>query len=252
VIAYGHIPDLPDTRDWRWDETAMGVRRTFTGSSGSIDYSELLDEVQDQRSNSCVGHAIASACFLTAAIRAEPIPRPSALLPYTMARLADGQRPLLDFGCRPRMALMALRDFGLIPLEAWPETDENIGTVPPDDLWARAEGAQVPSFYRIEDGGDVRGGLVEALRRGLIPLFGMSVDASYEQIGRSIYSGPSGPELGRHAQIVVGYSAVMDAFKVLSSWGTVWGNGGFAWIAAEFMSRSTFDRLVIDVVPRDV
>jgi len=31
--------------------------------------------------------------------------------------------------------------------------------------------------------------------------------------------------------ILVGYSDDRGAFKVMNSWGTQWGNGGFGWIS---------------------
>lgn len=46
-----------------------------------------------------------------------------------------------------------------------------------------------------------------------------------------VYNGPSGNEKGRHAMVVVGYDDNKGAFKVLNSWGTSWGQGGFGWIA---------------------
>jgi len=33
-----------------------------------------------------------------------------------------------------------------------------------------------------------------------------------------------------HAMLVVGYDNLQNAFKVVNSWGTDWGNGGFVWI----------------------
>jgi len=37
-------------------------------------------------------------------------------------------------------------------------------------------------------------------------------------------------ETGCHAMLVVGYSNLQNAFKVVNSWGTAWGNAGFVWI----------------------
>jgi C1A family cysteine protease len=37
-------------------------------------------------------------------------------------------------------------------------------------------------------------------------------------------------ETGCHTMLVVGYSDFNNAFKVVNSWGTDWGNNGFVWI----------------------
>lgn len=37
-------------------------------------------------------------------------------------------------------------------------------------------------------------------------------------------------DTGCHAMLVVGFSDSQNAFKVVNSWGTDWGNNGFVWI----------------------
>ena len=54
---------------------------------------------------------------------------------------------------------------------------------------------------------------------------------------------------GCHAMLVVGYSDVNNAFKVVNSWGTEWGDDGFVWIdyaAFENVSDQTADFRVIN------
>lgn len=244
----GHVPDLPDDRDWSFAKASRPV-----SVSGSVDHARHLDAVQNQLGGSCVGQSIASAAYLTAAIAGVPIARPSALFPYTIARLLDApNQELVDIGCRPRVAMLGARERGLIALERWPETAENLDAVPPLDAFQEGECARIEAFYRIDEGGDVVEGLRHALVRGYCPIFGMSVDTSYEGIGGRIYIEASGAVLGNHAQVVVGYHEPTNAFRVLNSWGRSFGDGGFSWIAASFMATRTFDRWVIQVTPEAV
>jgi hypothetical protein len=48
--------------------------------------------------------------------------------------------------------------------------------------------------------------------------------------------------LGGHCVAIVGYDDTRKAFRLMNSWGTGWGDGGFLW-----MSYATFQRLVTEV-----
>jgi hypothetical protein len=261
----GHRPDYPIVRaydgeiiqshrasDWLFHESQVALMRPRSGAS-SWDYSDRLDAVQNQIGGTCVGHAIASSVYLRAQIEGKPIRRPSATMTVAIAQLVDAPgKPIDCDGCRPSVAVAALRDRGLVADEDWPETTENLNSIPPEDVFARAEGATVDAWYRIPSGGDVVGGLKQALARGYLPIFAMQVDAKFEQIGSGIYDGPGGKILGNHAQVVVGYSAIVDAFMVLNSWGDGFGDGGLAWITPSAMARMSFDRIVIQTSPAEV
>lgn len=47
-----------------------------------------------------------------------------------------------------------------------------------------------------------------------------------------------------HAVVVVGYSDAKRAFKVINSWGTTWGDGGYGWIDYEAFKRIAFEGYV--------
>lgn len=250
VRVYGHIPDEPDPKDWILEDGKLMTFRPLVAGQGSWDYSPNLDAVQNQLGGSCVGQSIASSAYLLGQTSGRPIKRPSALWPYSIARLLDDPgAPLIDIGCRPRVAMLGCRERGLVALERWPETADTLNAVPPLDAFQAGECGTIEAFYRIADDGDVKAGICHALARGYCPIFGMPVDTRYEQIGSAIYDGPGGAFLGNHAQVIVGYSAILDAFKVLNSWGTSFGDGGFAWISASFMASRTFDKWVIQVAP---
>lgn len=56
-------------------------------------------------------------------------------------------------------------------------------------------------------------------------------------------------ETGCHSMLVVGYNNLQNAFKVVNSWGTDWGNNGFVWIdykAFENVTDDTADFRVIN------
>lgn len=257
VDADGSISQKHAKTDWLFGESQIAAARPVTGAieGSSIDWLDRVgtDKIQDQLGGTCVGQALGSSAFMRARIAGRPIRRPSATLIVAFAQMTDSPGSPIDCdGCYPTVAIRGARDRGLVADEEWPETHENLVTIPPEDVWARAEGATVEAYYRIPDGGDVVAGLRSALERGYLPIFGMSVDTKYENTGSAVYDEPGGGILGNHAQLVVGYSTILNAFRVMNSWGVTFGEGGLAWVSAQFMARRTFDRLVAQTTPKEI
>ena len=49
-----------------------------------------------------------------------------------------------------------------------------------------------------------------------------------------------GDEIGGHAMIIVGYDDAKGAFRIANSWGSVWGDDGFAWVDYNLMTGADF------------
>src|SRR3990167_3734272 len=123
----GHILDLDadvaeDLRDRHVGRLVGAVGAVSLPTS--VDYSSLLDGVQEQRaSSSCVGQAFSTAIYLRANLAGHPIARPSAKAIYDIARLSDQKNVLVDQGSRPRAALDGMLEYGLVAADRWPLTD---------------------------------------------------------------------------------------------------------------------------------
>jgi len=91
------------------------------------------------------------------------------------------------------------------------------------------------------------------LSRGNPVVFGMDVSERFENLtGSEIYDDTTAPRTGGHAMVLVGYSEQRQAFKVMNSWGTRWGDGGFGWVsyrAVRQLSQLMFVMDVPDYVP---
>lgn len=76
---------------------------------------------------------------------------------------------------------------------------------------------------------DVKG----ALARGAPVIFAFLVAPDFKAIrGPGIYTRAEKPEKGGyHAMAIVGYDEDKQALRVMNSWGTGWGDKGYAWIA---------------------
>ena len=46
----------------------------------------------------------------------------------------------------------------------------------------------------------------------------------------------SSQNYGNHAMLIVGYDNTLQAFKVVNSWGSAWGNEGYCWISFNFFN----------------
>ena len=108
---------------------------------------------------------------------------------------------------------------------------------------ARAEAAN----YRIADWGTVQrtthAVFVQEIKRHLAAadpvLIGVPVYPDFVTLSESnpVYDDADGAARGYHAIVIVGYDDARSAFKVINSWGTDWGIGGYGWIDYE-ASRS--------------
>jgi len=91
------------------------------------------------------------------------------------------------------------------------------------------------------------------LARGNPVVFGMDVSDQFENLtGPAIYDDTTSPRTGGHAMVLVGYSERRQAFKVMNSWGTRWGDGGFGWVsyrAVKQLSQLMFVMEVPEYVP---
>jgi hypothetical protein len=87
------------------------------------------------------------------------------------------------------------------------------------------------------------------LAKGNPIVIGMSVDSSFDQIRSSdVYAGGQDQPYP-HAMTIVGYDERKQAFKVINSWGAVWGSKGFGWIAYDAFLRDGKEAYVMEVRP---
>jgi hypothetical protein len=63
--------------------------------------------------------------------------------------------------------------------------------------------------------------------------------------GSSVLADWDTPGEAAHAMLIVGYDDTLRAFKVMNSWGTDWGDRGFAWIAyAAFAKHNAYGHMM--------
>ena len=119
---------------------------------------------------------------------------------------------------------------------------------------ARAEAAD----YKIAEWGTVRRTthalFVQEVKRHLAAatpvLIAVPVYPDLDNLSErnAVYDDDSGRQRGYHAVVIVGYDDGRSAFKIVNSWGTDWGIGGYGWI-----DYAASERLIVSAyVTKDV
>jgi len=145
-------------------------------------------------------------------------------------------------------ALNLLRRDGVATLADFPYQDTDCSRQPDAAVRMAARPYAIADWRRVNvrDPTEVK----TQLASGFPVLIGMMVDTAFMQLrGEQAYARASGKTEGGHAMILVGYDDARGAFKVMNSWGTQWGTGGFGWITYAAFTQTVREAYVAqDVV----
>jgi len=137
-----------------------------------------------------------------------------------------------------------LRDAGALPIEEFVFDPGWCGRQPTEAERRRAARYRIKAWSRF-DAKDIDA-VKAQLARGAPVIFGMRVGAKLRgHRGDAVFSADEG-EFASHAMLVVGYDDAKNAFRIQNSWGSRWGDGGYAWFSYDFWKRSTQVAFVID------
>lgn len=140
-------------------------------------------------------------------------------------------------------ALELVKQQGCCKWGYMPEDLTPFSESPSANARANASDYKVPEFHRIEA---ININLIKFfLSKRNYPLpFSCWVDKGFQQCdknffeqrqgGKYVWKKESGINRVTHAMLLCGYNDSINAFKVLNSWGTGWGDSGFVWIDYDF------------------
>lgn len=245
----GYRPDREDARDERF-APGFAAAPLSLGTVGSI--MRGLAPVQDQgNTSSCVAHAIRTALVIREMLMGvETVVEPSRLALYWNARAQHGgQRN--DAGTYIRDAFKVLQRIGVADESKHPFSTFTlkVNKQPPVRSYIEGHARAGGKYARLASFGDERiGEIRNALSLGLPVVFGTSVDRVFqEHRGPGVLGRPRNALLGGHAMCIVGDDDKREAFLVQNSWGTGWGDLGFAWLDyGWFTWTMTRDLWVVD------
>jgi hypothetical protein len=124
-------------------------------------------------------------------------------------------------------AFRVLAQQGAAPLSAMPDTTNYIAQ-------PSAAARDAAKRYRIARWEQIAPNNLLAIKAQLAQdnpvVIGIMVDHTFQNVGTGVWRNWTNMPVGGHAMVIVGYDDAKAAFKVINSWGTNWGDGGFGWI----------------------
>ena len=201
-----------------------------------VDLSSDMPQVQDQgRQQSCVAWSTSYALKGFSEKRKRNI---SLLFsPSFVYNQINGGK---DEGSYFEDALNVLSQQGTALLEDMPYDPGNYTRQPTPEIKQKAKPFTILKWQRIntQDMKEVK----MHLKRGFPVIIGAHVDEGFRAGKKDgtqeyVWERPSGKPIGDHAMVVVGFDDSKNAFRVMNSWGTYWGNDGYCWINYEHFQK---------------
>jgi hypothetical protein len=223
--------DLPDLRDRMYEPALIDLEKKI--DRPQLPANEILDQGQE---GACTGFALAATINLLSQ-RSEGSLRASPRMLYEMAKLHDEWEGENYEGSSVRGAIRGWHDNGVTSEGSWPFVMGKPGRL---TIKRAKEGRSntVGAYYRVRPVvSDYHAALNEA---GVIV------------VSAQVHSGWNNPRKkipfrkrteGGHAFAVVGYDE--EGFWVQNSWGSSWGDGGFALWTYEDWARNVMDAWVV-------
>jgi hypothetical protein len=209
----------------------------------AVDLRQHFGPVRDQGDRpTCLAFAASDA---HAACRPDWEPL-SAEYAFFHAQKRSGQPP--DRGTYLETMLDALRLDGQPIEQSWPyllTLPNDLGTYAPpatvDDVFGRDGDRASVSFGTIT-ASLAAGSAVIILTKLTMPFFRPPVEAIIDYAdGDDVFPVP------RHAMIAVGYGSIgpTDVILIRNSWGSSWGQGGYAWVTRAYVEKNSFDLAIL-------
>lgn len=208
-------------------------------TTSTVDLRQWCSPIEDQgHVGSCGGNGAVGALELLQNRLYGSYTDLSRLFVYYNARLMTGDQAV-DSGCYIHVAFETLKNIGTCTENSWPYDVNSVFMRPSWASYGEAYPNKVESYYRIGGKGSTRTDVIEcAISSGYPVVFGMNVDQAYMDYTGGIVPMYSGKNKGGHCQVIVGYDATKRLFIVRNSWGTGWGEGGYALLPYDYLDAA--------------
>lgn len=201
-----------------------------------------------QNAGECVGYAVSNALSIVLARRDSITSQTlkdenvlSALYIYNQI-----QRYGCKGGARIEDGMKLIKEQGDCKASIFEDSGEKCDKLPHEEAINEAAKNKVKdiiSVFPVYEEGEMKVFKTkEQLARGIPIVFGMQLPDVFfleHDFSRPIDLSGADALLGGHAMCVVGYDDHKEAFEVMNSWGTEWGNGGFFWLKYEDYAKYT-------------
>lgn len=204
-----------------------------------VDLRSHCSPVEDQEDiGSCAANAVVGAMeFHQRRAGQDAVDLSRLFLYYNARKLADNEQN--DSGTFIHHAMAAVLAYGVCPESMWPYQRAMWSTRPIQPCYDAALEFEAVSYARTPLGPACKA----AVAAGLPVVFGACLPAEMIQeeaglTGRiSLPSGSWPAPGGGHAMLIVGYDDADGTWLIRNSWGTKWGEGGYARVPYAVMDR---------------
>ena len=223
------------------EKNGKGVSESQSENSGVLDLRKWCSPVENQGEiGSCVGNGTVGALEFLQIRNGLTYNDLSRLFVYYNARLMtrDHER---DVGAYIHLAFGTLSSLGTCTEAKWPYDINKVFIRPSWGSYREAYSNKIDSYYRINSAGRERDNLIKLALQAQHPVvFGMTVDEEYQNYRGGIVQMPKSTRVnpGGHCQIIVGYDDNKKLWIIRNSWGTWWGENGYAWVPFEYLNAS--------------
>ncbi|MFC9896499.1 C1 family peptidase [Nocardia sp. NPDC127579] len=245
------VPSRDTARDWTFgDAVAVGTLGAVAALPPSVDLRRDWWTVSNQEdTGSCVGWATGDGLMryhLVTANRMDKADRVSPRFIWMSSKETDEfvQRPetfIEGGGTSLKAAVDVCRNYGVVREEVLPfHIATKMYTGPETVFWAQAAQNRVASYFNLRLNLDNWKSWLA--NHGPI-LIGLGVDATWDNAtatGGVLSTFQPNTVRGGHAVAAVGYQA-NGRIILRNSWGTAWGDDGFAYATPEYIAGACFD-----------
>lgn len=219
----GAHPSPRDTRDYHIAAVSsahVAKLPTIFNLENRPEMPPITDQGQE---GCCVGHAVKGVMGFLAA-KAGKHRDISSRDSYELGR---EEYPVSGEGCVPKAALDAGRKVGYCLEADRPYLAQRPTSPGPDAALHRGENHVASYAFAPTDVGSLKSALVDADAPLLMQIEVVDGFYSPSADGRVAYSGA---KRGGHEMSIVGYDDLKQAWRIRNSWGTGWGQRGYAWL----------------------
>lgn len=133
-------------------------------------------------------------------------------------------------------ALQLMQTRGVAPLQYMPYSQNDYTSMPSQTALAVAQNYRIAFWKQVSVNEPIE--LKSQLNAGYPIIIGATIDQGFDNAGKGfVWNQVTGKQLGGHAMLVIGYDDDRNAFRVLNSWGTSWGDGGYYWLDYNLFPR---------------
>jgi len=270
----GYVPDVPSVQDYTPETPSIaklismgnvsageGGVQTVSSSGGTavvavsvpviaaqVDLRPYFSPIEDQgQLGSCTAN---SAVALVEYFERRSFDRHidgSRLFTYKATRNLLGW--VGDQGAYLRTTMGALALFGVLPEKFWPYEVAKFDVEPTAFCYAFASDYKAMQYFRLDPNGaspaTVLQNIKNYLNAGYPSMFGFpAYDEFMRPVGAKVaYPAPKSKLNGGHAIVAAGYDDNMmigadkGALLIRNSWGTGWGDHGYAWMSYRYVTE---------------